>query len=1222
MKTVTLGILSALIILLSSPVLAQNVWTQHNDQGRTGWYPYETTLNTTNVNQNTFGINFIQTLDDQIVAQPLVVLNLNIPNKGFKNVVFVATLNNSVYAYDADENVPAYWQQNYTNKIAPSPAADCSNCRPVNFHDIHPSLCSNFGLYPDFVGNLGIIGTPVIDTAAGTMYFVTKIANETIGLVDNHPFIAGQFDEYTYTNTGFHQYLHAIDITTGIDRSNSPVEINPILNGTGDGQVPAGSGHIPFEPRRQFNRAGLVLNNGILYIAFAAHCDNVPSHGLILSYSASTLGVLHTFITTPNDGRGGTWMSGTAPAVDANGNIYFTTGNALNETVDGMEVHHYPTSLATDPLNRGESVIKLAPDLTLSDYFTPFNYLALNDDDLDFPIQMMILPNTNLVMTGCKDDSLYIFDRNNLGGFDPVKNNVKQTVFVPASPLDPNAGDREMHSTFAYFGGPTPYAYQYSESSLLMAYPVSVNGLGPAIVNNNFLGPNGGTGGFLSVSSNGPDPATGILWAYQPVNGCDGICHGTLHAVKASDITKELWNSDMNAVTDQINVYNKMSCPTITLGKVYMGANQNQLYVYGLESSPAPCPAPGGLYALPSSTVSNISIFTNQVPAPGNDGMGSPLEIGVKFRSSTSGYITGIRFYKTLANTGSHIGELYSYPGGASLAQATFTGETASGWQTVTFSSPVAILANTTYVAAYFSGSGNFTGSANYFGTPVMNGPLTALADGTDGANGVYIYNATPAFPTNSPGNQPNYWVDALFSAVVTQDPNSEILNWNTVVGAGQYIIRYRPSLSASWISRTSNSNSLVLTALSCGTIYYYTVQADCGATQSTISSGSFKTADCPANSCDPLPAGYYNVDLGDIGVAGSTCKTGNIYNLTGSGTDIGGNADQFQFAFTSIDIADYDVVGRVIQQDQVNPNDKIGVMVRDSLTNTSRFAYMASVNNGTQFIYEYRSVPSGPVTTIVSAGHTIPYWVRINKTGTTYTAYVSGNGSSWLQVGSPVNLNFGTDPTNAPHYGMAITSADNTILSTGQIDNFTITASNPLPVRLLSFSAKKINSDRVLVSWATSMEHLTDYFEIQRSTDNNSFQAIGKVKAVGESETPKYYSMNDNNPLAGLSYYRLKEMDKDGNFYFSPVVSVKIDQPEGLEIYPNPADHYTNINSFRYPILEVKVYDVAGKLVENIQSGNGQYMIRINTADLSKGVYIITVKTTNTVYRQKLFKE
>jgi hypothetical protein len=167
--------------------------------------------------------------------------------------------------------------------------------------------------------------------------------------------------------------------------------------------------------------------------------------------------------------------------------------------------------------------------------------------------------------------------------------------------------------------------------------------------------------------------------------------------------------------------------------------------------------------AASSGTTSGPNIFTTQTPSTGTENDGRPLEVGVKFTSSVAGTITGIRFYKTSGNTGTHIGELYSSTG-TRLAQATFSGETSSGWQQVSFSSPVSINANTVYVAACFSSGGGYTSTANYFSTAVVNGTLTALADGTSGVNGVYVYTSAPAFP--SAGYlQSNYWVDVVFSS-------------------------------------------------------------------------------------------------------------------------------------------------------------------------------------------------------------------------------------------------------------------------------------------------------------------------------------------------------------------------------------------------------------------------------------------------------------------------
>jgi hypothetical protein len=156
------------------------------------------------------------------------------------------------------------------------------------------------------------------------------------------------------------------------------------------------------------------------------------------------------------------------------------------------------------------------------------------------------------------------------------------------------------------------------------------------------------------------------------------------------------------------------------------------------------------------------SIFT-ATPAgvTKNDGRG--IEVGVKFKSSVAGTITGIRFYKTSGNSGTHTGELYS-SSGARLAQAVFSGETSTGWQQVSFTTPVSIAANTVYVAAYFSSSGYYVSTSGYFVSAVVNGSLTALADGTSGSNGVYSYATTPTFPTAS-YSQSNYWVDVIFKS-------------------------------------------------------------------------------------------------------------------------------------------------------------------------------------------------------------------------------------------------------------------------------------------------------------------------------------------------------------------------------------------------------------------------------------------------------------------------
>ena len=1344
MKKFISGILCGMFVFFSAEVEAQNVWTQHNDLGRTGWYPYETTLNLSNVNQNTFGINFTQVVDEKIVAQPLVIMNVNIPGKGQKNVVFVATQNNSVYAFDADVNTPAYWQANFTNSVkAGGPA--CNGCRPANVNDMHPSLCA--GTYSDFDPNapMGIIGTPVIDTTNGIIFFVTKIVNPNDGFIDNHPYNPTLIpaDEYNYTTTGFHQYLHAVDIKTGTERANSPVEIMPQGTGTGDGQTSFNSGIITFNPRTQFNRPALALNNGTVYIAFAAHCDMNPSHGWIVSYDANSLTQKNSFMTTPNDGRGGIWMSGVGPAIDASGNIYFSNGNDLNESASTNGENVIPVD-PTQPANRGESVVKLAPDLTLSDYFTPWDQQFKNTNDLDFGTQVMLLPNTNLVLAQCKDDSIYTLNRSSMGHYNKGKNyNLNlSAVYVGST-------NAEAHSTLGYFGGSTPYVYQFSENTYLQQYTINPTaGLNLFKTNVTLPVPIVASGGFLSTSSNGTDPSSAILWVYEPIYNCNA-CNGTLYAVDANDVTHQLWNSDL-VPADNITGYNKFVCPTIARGNVYLAANKNQLLVYstkpnancttnqalgknataltnnsnannvtdgnaatswtglpqdvdsiyvdlggsydvckviinwdatgfgkdfdlkvsndgvkwttiksvlgntlttteydgvvtcrfvsmvGITRGTAngysinefqifgnvsiSCPALTGLTA---SSGSNISIFTTQIPkgVPGQD---APLELGTKFRSAVPGFITGIRFYKTTGYSGIHVGQLYSYPGGALLGQATFTGETASGWQTATFATPVAIAANTTYIASYYNTSGWYVSDQYGLGAAISNLGLTGLADATDGPNGVYAYSATPTYP-NLSFRASNYWVDPVFSTNIPADPHSQLLSWDAFPGAVQYIINYRPDLSQSWITRTTTTNGVIASALSCNTLYDFKVQSDCGNGQlSIVSQGSFTPTGCVGPTCGALPGSYFNVDLGDIGQAGSTCLNGTVYTLTGSGTDIGGNADQFQFAYTtSTDINDYQVIGRIIQQDAAPATNKIGVMIRDSLTNTSRFAYLASLNQANSLIFEYRDVAGGPVTSVSLNGHfSLPYWVQVRKSGTKFYAFISPDNTNWTQVAGPVDLHFGNTSSNPPHYGMAVTSANNALLASGQIDNFSVTASAPLIDELIAFDAQNINNDHVLVTWTTSMEHLVDHYEVERSGDASTFETIQKVKAAGDSEILHNYSYADYTPLAGVSYYRLKTVDQNGNYNYSQIVSVNFDTKNGLEIYPNPAGSFTSINSRKYPILEVHLYDVTGKLLQDIHLSSGLTKYSLNTADLAQGMYFIRVTTTTAIYQQKLLKQ
>jgi hypothetical protein len=509
-----------------------SVLTQHNNNTRSGWNNDETLLTTSNVNVQHFGEVFTLTVDDQVYAQPLVVGNVSIGG-ATRNVVYVATVNNTVYAYDGDDG-RLYWQKNYT----------AAAMRPPRNTDM-TGACG--GGYADFSGNIGIVGTPVIDAARGAMYFVARSTN----------------------GTSFVQYLHAVDIVGGNEMAGSPVQITATINGNGDGSV---NNVLTFNAQRQNQRSGLTLVDGNVYVSFSSHCDWGPYHGWILGYDAVTLTQQIVYNDTPNGYAGGMWESGMGVSADAAGNLYVVTGNGT--VGDGGD----PANLT----NRAESALKLTPSgstLQVSSYFTPTDYQHLNDFDLDYGGNgAFLIPNSIFFLTGAKDGNLFLLNRDAMGGYSAAGNQVQQEIHV--------SSNSEMHCQPSYYSGSVgEFVYLWPENESLHAYPFDrgSNTLGQTVFGPN--GPTGHSGAILSVSSNGQTPGTGIVWASYAYTGDaeHDVSPGMLRAFDAADVTHELWNNRQNIARDGSGTYAKFAAPTIANGHVYLPTFSGHVVVYGLQ---------------------------------------------------------------------------------------------------------------------------------------------------------------------------------------------------------------------------------------------------------------------------------------------------------------------------------------------------------------------------------------------------------------------------------------------------------------------------------------------------------------------------------------------------------------------------------------------------------------------------------------------------------------
>src|SRR4030095_8864605 len=200
---------------------------------------------------------------------------------------------------------------------------------------------------------------------------------------------------------------------------------------------------------------------------------------------------------------------------------------------------------------------------------------------------------------------------------------------------------------------------------------------------------------------------------------------------------------------------------------------------------------------------------------------------------------------------------------------------------------------------------------------------------------------------------------------------------------------------------------------------------------------------------------------------------------------------------------------------------------------------------------------------------------------------------------------------------GLAITSHDNTTLSTAQVDNFTIGGVSEL--KLISFTGSLSLNQTVALDWTTTLETKTNYFVVERTKDNMYYQSVDTVYAMNNGEFTQNYDATDFNPYMGMNYYRLKIVALDGSITYSPIVAVRVTNEKAPLIFPNPANSFVNIARGSDPIKYINIYNILGSAILRIPDASSQAFIKIPTQSFPAGMYIIEIRTATTVYREKL---
>jgi hypothetical protein len=501
-----------------------DVVTYHYDNQRTGQNTNETILTTANVNSAKFGKLGAFTVDGKVDAQPLYLSNVSVPGHGTRNVLYVATEHGSVFAFDAESvsgntGSPLWMISTQLPGEVPSDDRGCGQVTP----------------------EIGTTSTPVIDRSRGAIY-VVAVSKDASG---NY----------------FHR-IHALDLTTGKELFGGPTTITATYPGSGAG---SSGGNVVFNPAEYNERPGLLEITGTIYTTWGSHCDIGAYTSWVMAYSADTLKQTGVLNLVPNGSDGGIWMSGTAPAADAAGNIYFILGNGTFDT--SLNASGFPSQ---GDCGNCYAKISSSTPLKLLDYFTPLNTVAQSAADEDFgsggPLLLPDLTDAtgmtrHLAVGSGKDANIYVLDRDNMGKFNPNQDNIYQLISGQLT-------GREFAKP-SYFNGSVYYG---AVGDTLKAFPIASARLAttPSSQSSNSF-PYPGTTPSISASGS----TNGIVWAVE--NGNTAV----LRAYDATNLGTEIYNSNQAANGRDQFAGDKFITPMVANGRVYVGT-PNSVAVFGL----------------------------------------------------------------------------------------------------------------------------------------------------------------------------------------------------------------------------------------------------------------------------------------------------------------------------------------------------------------------------------------------------------------------------------------------------------------------------------------------------------------------------------------------------------------------------------------------------------------------------------------------------------------